>query len=396
MTPRIAIPRIAIGAAALAASSALCPAPVHAAGIERIAPSTRVLFREGNYAEFGLSYVRPDLRGRDATLPPAFTGLPVPVDAAGRTDNLFDSYTQFSLAYKGQITDQFSFALILDEPYGADTDYGRGSFPEPPGFSYDGTTADLDSYQLTAILAYDVTPQVKVYGGLRAQRTEADAAIPFIGPSAGLPGYTVSTDKDWGYGYLVGAAYQMPEIALRVALTYHSKIEHNFTTREFGGAPIPGLQDGNTSTDVDFPQSVTLEFQSGVAEDTLVFGSVRWVDWSSFAIAPPSYTAIVGRPLVDYEDDWWTYTLGIGRQLTPDLAGTFSILYEPQTDTQLTTLGPVDGRTALTGSLTYTVGAAELTGGLTYGWLGSTENVLETDYSDGDFAALGLRVGYNF
>jgi long-chain fatty acid transport protein len=383
----------ALGALCLATTGLAIDAPVaNAAGIERVAPSTRVLFRDGNYVEFNLAYVSPDLSGTGANLAALNPALPF---VPGNTGNLFDSYTQFSLAYKGNITERISFALILDEPYGADTDYGQGSFPGGL-FSYAGSTADLNSYQLSGILAYDVTPQVKLYAGVRAQRTEADASIPFIGladPLRGIP-YTVSTDKDWGYGYLVGGAYQMPEIALRVALTYHSKISHSFDTLEYGQF--------NTRTDMDTPQSVTLEFQSGVAEDTLVFGSVRWVDWSDFRIAPPQYVAslqrLTGAPraLVDYESDWWTYTLGVGRQITDEWSGAVSVLYEPQTGDVLTTLGPVDGRTALTGSATYTMGAVELTGGLTYGWLGDTSNLLQTRYRDGDYWGLGLRVGYAF
>jgi hypothetical protein len=115
--------------------------------------------------------------------------------------------------------------------------YGQGTFPG--GIPYAGSGADLNTYQITGVLAYDVNPNVKVYGGLRAQRLDAEATLAFVGPTFGLPGYTVDADSDWGYGYLVGAAYARPEIALRVALTYFSKIEHNLDTTEFGGIPIP-------------------------------------------------------------------------------------------------------------------------------------------------------------
>ena len=61
---------------------------------------------------------------------------------------------------------------------------------------------------------------------------------------------------------------------------------------------------------------------------------MRWVDWSEFDIGRAYEQAIaqlIGepRPLVDYADDWWTYNLGIGRQLTANLAGSVSITYEP-------------------------------------------------------------------
>ncbi len=119
---------------------------------------------------------------------------------------------------------------------------------------------------------------------MRAQRLDANAAIPF------LAGYRISVEDDWGWGGFVGAAYARPELGLRVALTYQSKISYDLDTTE--NSDIFGRT--NSTTDVDTPQSVTLEAQTGINEKTLVFGSIRWVDWSEFAIAPEQYGAITG------------------------------------------------------------------------------------------------------
>lgn len=359
--------------AASAAGSFLNPA--EAAGIERMVPSVRPLFRPGTYLEFNLAHVRPELEGEDADL----TALGTPVLFTGTTTDLFDDYAQFSFSLKGALTDRLSYFMVLDEPWGADTNYGQGSFPD--AFSYAGTTADLRSYALTTAFAYDVTPNIKLYGGLRAQRTDAEAAIPF------LNGYSIDTDVDYGLGWMVGAGYQIPAIALNVSLTYYSEIDHDFDI----------LEDGQSNTSgFSTPRSVNLEFQSGVSSNTLVFGSVRWVDWSEFTIAPPLYVTSFGAPLVAYESDWWTYNIGIGRQLTENWSAAFQATYEPEEGGALTTLGPVDGRTIVAGSLTYKTGPLELTGGVSYGWIGETANQLETVFEDGHFTALGVRVGYSF
>lgn len=357
-----------------------------AAALERAVPSSRVLFEPGRYMEFSLTYSDPDQSG-DGGFVPLLLGGPLAIP--GSTGDVFDPHTDIGFAYKSDLTDRTSYALIFNQPYGANTTY-EGGF-------YDGTEADLETQQITAMLAFDATPAVKVYAGLRAQRMEADAAIPFIGPSAGLPAYTIETDTDYGYGWLIGAAYQRPEMALRVALTYWSEIDHGFDTTEFGGLVIPGAFDGNTRTDITTPQSASLEFQSGVAPDTLVFGSVRWVNWADFEIAPPAYVlATGGRALVDYEEDWWTYTLGLGRRFNDSWSGTVSLTYEPESDTELTTLGPYDGRKSATAALVYTRDAFSITGGVTYGLLGDTDNVLATDYNDGSVLGAGLRVGWSF
>lgn len=371
----------AAAAAALGLAPLLLAGLAQAAAIERAVPMTvRLLFEEGTYGELGVAYGNPHQSGENATIAPGVT-------VTGNTGDLFEDYWNYSAAWKSDITEKLSYALVFDQPYGAATSYGRGSFAYP-GFSYDGTSADLDTYQFTGILAYDIRPDVKIYGGLRAERLDADASIPFIGPSAGYPPYTAETDKDWAWGYLLGAAYSRPEIALRVALTYYSKIEHTLASTEFGTI--------HDETDITTPQAVSFEFQTGVAERTLLFGSVRWVDWSEFTIAPPAYTQVVGMPLVDYTDDWTTYTIGVGRQFTDKFAGSVALIYEPSQGGSLTTLGPYDGRTLGAAALSYDIERINITGGVTYGRLGDTSNVLDTTYDDGSVWGAGLRIGYSF
>jgi long-chain fatty acid transport protein len=372
---------LAVGGVALVFGSV----EAQAAALEQSPPSTvRILYEEGSYAEFGIAFSDPDQSGEGADL----SAVGGPAFLPGDTGDLFESRWNLSAAFKNRLNARLSYAILFDQPFGADTDYGEGTFP--PGFTYEGSLADLDTNQVTGVAAYDVTDNVKLFAGLRAQRLEAEAAIPFIS------GYSVEADADWGYGYLAGAAYARPEIALRVALTYYSEIEHDLDTAEFTLAT--GAVD--TETEVSTPQSVTLDFQTGVAPGTLVFGSVRWVDWSSFAIEPPVYgqatAALLGAPraLVDYEDDWWTYTLGVGRQLTDDLSGALSLSYEPDVGGVLTTLGPYDGRTIGTAALSYDYGPMTITGGVSYGVLGDTTNLLDTDFNDGSVWGVGLRVGF--
>ncbi len=370
--------------AALTACAVLLPPDLsQAAAIERAVPSiVRLMFEEGRYGEIGIVYTDPDQRGRGADL----NSLGIPLAVPGRTDDVFDTHYNFSGGYKADLPQGLSYGLFFDQPYGADTNYGRGSFAPLP-FSYDGTIAELNTYQITGVLAYDPTEAIKIFAGLRAQRLDANAAIPFVS------NYTVDADADWGYGFLVGAAYSRPEIGFRVALTYLSEVSHDLDTAEFTDATGPQ----ETGTDIDTPQSVTLEAQTGLNDKTLLFGSIRWVNWSAFTIAPPAYVLVTGgRPLVDYEEDWWTYTLGLARSFTDDLAGSFSVAYEPPTDEVLTTLGPYDGRTSATAALSYDIGPANVTGGLTYGVLGDTSNLLDTKYRDGTVLAAGLRIGYSF
>lgn len=243
----------------------------------------------------------------------------------------------------------------------------------------------MSSYALTGLLAYQVSDRVKVYGGPIVQAIKPSASVAF------LSNYAVSAGTDIGYGFMLGAAYEIPDIALRVGLTYRSEIGHTLSTQESSTA----LGDNATSTNLDTPQSLTLDFQTGVAKDTLVFGQINWVDWSEFAISPPNYIALTGgRPLVDYAEDWTSYTLGVGRRINENWAGAVSLVYEPQTNTELTSLGPVDGRMGINLGATYETETRKITGGISYSRLGSASNVLSTDFNGGDAIGIGIRVGW--
>ena len=371
----------AVSGAGLAASVALLAYPgfVHAAALENAVPQpVRLLYEDGTYGEIGFVYVDPHQSGDDATDPTSA------VTFSGNTGNVFNSRTYVGAALKGDINDRLSYLLVLDQPYAVDTEYGPGTFPG--GFPYDGTTAKVHTYQLTGVLAYDLNDRVKGFAGLRAERLDAKATIPFIAD------YSIDAGENWGYGFLAGAAYARPEIGLRVSLTYFSGIDHSLDSDEFTTAT--GAQ--STQTDIDTPQSATLDFQTGLNPKTLLFGSVRWTDWSDFSIEPPVYTQVTGRPLVDYQDDWWTYTLGLGRQFTDDLAGSFFVSHEPSVGGIMTSLGPYDGRTTATATLSYDYQRFNFLGALSYGVLGDTHNLLDTDYNDGTTLALALRVGYSF
>ena len=302
--------------------------------------------------------------------------------------DLLDSYNSLGFGYKADINDAWSYAFIVDEPWGVSTAY-----PVVAGSIYSNTTADLDSYAISAILAYDIDPNWKVYGGPRFQSVEASAGLPFIG--AALGGYDVIADQDWSTGWLVGGAYQRPEIALRVAVTYYSEIKHELDTVETVGAVLTL----NDSVEIVTPEAVNLEFQTGIAPDTLLFGSIRWVNWSEFEISPTLFSSptLVNQPLVDYQEDWTTYTLGVGRRFTDQWSGAVQISHEPATGAlPLTTLGPVDGRTSYGLAASYTVDNVEITAGVSYITLGETANFASTQFADGDAVGVGLRIGYSF
>ena len=364
--------KLALAVAALGADT-----PAYAGGLERTPQSMAVLFEDGRYLEFSFGYVDPNVSG-DLTVAPTVT-----VNSGG----MLSSYANLGAAYKADLNESLSYALIFDQPYGANTAY-----PTATPYPFAGSTAEVKSNALSGILQYNFDSGMSVYGGLRLQSLQAEAFLPPLG------NYTITSNTDYQLGYLAGVAYERPDIALRVALTYHSEVEHELDLTENSLSPIiaPAGEETNTEN-VSMPQALNLEFQSGVAENTLVFGSVRWVEWSETVIDPTLYqNAAQPRPLVFFDDDRITYTLGLGRRLNETWSVLGSVSYEENTGSLTGNLGPTDGFASIGVGTVYTKDNVKITSGIRYVDVGDATTFVNADFSGNSAIAAGVRVGYSF
>jgi long-subunit fatty acid transport protein len=344
---------------------ALTAAPAFAGGIERSNQSMSILFQTGRYIEIGASYGKPSVKGT--------TGAPLPAGIA--INNIANSFLTGSISYKADLNEQWSYAIILDQPFGADALYPAGSPLATASGKVKNTT-------LTGVVRYKFGNGFSAFAGLRSSWTSGAVTLPAL-PPIFPAAYNMTTSTDQAFGYLVGVAYEKPEIALRVALTYNSKIKHKLPHVENGVAA------GNISTNI--PQSVNLEFQSGVAKDTLVFGSVRWVDWTDFNISGASFAN-----LLDYQKDSITYTLGVGRKFNETWSGSVSLSHDTGNGNPTRNLGPIGKRTSLGIGASYTQGPMTISGGVQYTRIGSAVTTLGSTFSGNNAIGAGIRVGYRF
>ncbi|SFR48390.1 OmpP1/FadL family transporter [Litoreibacter janthinus] len=360
-------------AAMLAATTSLASA----GGIDRSGQGIGLIFEQGNYAELSYGSVSPSVSG---TATAGFGGA-----ASG---DMAPNYTLLGLGYKYEFNDKLSFSLIYDQPFGADVAYPAAT--AIPAYFAQTATATLEATALTGLVRYKFDDNWSVHGGIRYQSLEAVASIPFVA------GYTASAAKDYGVGYVLGAAYERPDIALRVALTYSSEISHALSTVEAGPLAL------TSTTNVDTPQSLNLDFQTGIAADTLLFGSIRWVDWSDFRIAPTGYgLATAGSALVSYADDVITYNIGVGRRFNENWSGAVSLGYEKSNGGFSSNLGPTDGNISIGLGGTYTNGGVKVTGGVRYIKIGNAQTTLgggaaASNFTDNKAIAVGIKVGYSY
>jgi len=351
-----------------------------AGGIERTNQTVGILFEEGRYAEFTFGYVDPDVSGQAVA-------IPAPGLNSARSGDMAPAYLQFGAAFRNDINDDLSYAVIFDQPYGADVDYPTGT-----GYYAQGSTAESRSYALTVLLRYQIDNAISIYGGLRGQSFQAEAVVPFISD------YEANGDRDIAAGYVIGAAWERPEIAARVALTYNSSIRHKLDTVESSGALGA---DRRSITTIDTPQSLSLDLQTGVAPGTLLFGGVRWVDWSEFDITPADFEAITGGSLVSYENDTITYTIGVGRQINQNWAVSVRVNYEESQGGFASNLGPTDGLLGGALGVQYTQGNTEVSAGVSYVDIGDAQTRLPgvepaANFTGNSAIGAGIRVGYRF
>lgn len=355
-------------------------ASVFAGGMERLNPGMDILFEPGNVVEFGAARGWPTVEGRDAL--------------GNKIGNVAGDFTTLSFAIKKQFTDQFSAAVILDQPYGADLDYPGN----PATTLLGGTMVKVDSTHLTALARYRMDNGFGVHGGVRVSFASGEVGLngqAYGTFPAGVGGYKVDLDDDTAAGWLAGVSYDIPEYAFRVSLTYAAPIEHEFDTVE----NVAGIPLGSSTTKVDTPRYVDLSFQTGVAPDTLVFGQIRWVKWSEFTVDPAQFTAMTGQGLVEL-DDTTTYTLGVGRRFNETWSGAASFSYEHGDNALVSPLSPEDGKFGITLAAIYTRDNMKITSGINYTWLGDsrpeTSDTQRASMKDNHALVVGMKVGFTF
>jgi len=329
-----------------------------AGGFDRSGQDTSIILKEGNLLEITSVSVSPSVTG-------AYAGSA----SGGVVTDVAPDYSFTNLAFRTDISDDMSLAIIQDQPYGAKVNWASGASLTASGAkSYKGVKADIKSDATTALISYDLRDDVTVYAGLKNQSISATNSNPVAAV------YTISSNTDSSMGYVLGAAVEKPEIALRVAFTYHSKVSHDLAiveTNLLGNAALPTPH--STTTSFKTPEAYNLDFQTGIAEDTLLFGTVRHVKWTQFILKPTIYSGLTsGGALKDFTSNATTYTIGLGRKLNDQWAAAVTYGTEAATGEAGSALGPTDGFKKMGVGVTYTGEKMSVTLGVQKANLGDT------------------------
>ncbi|MEG0031443.1 OmpP1/FadL family transporter [Acinetobacter sp.] len=393
---------------------------VFAAGLDRSGQSIAAFLQPGNYFEAGISVLDPEVTGKDTS--------------NNNTGDMASDYYFPHAALKIQATEHFSVGLIYDQPFGADAEYsGNSNFVENRPVPFQGgTSVIVDTQNLNLLFGYQPNENWNLYAGAVYQTVDGTVLLRGTTYSV-FNGYDFRTGEDESIGWLAGVAYQIPEIALKASVTYRSEIEHKMNASEnFGAAgyiSIPGAPDQSAQlnqlmtalnassgeTKLTTPQSVNIDFQTGIMANTVAFANVRWVDWSNFKVQPYNFAKLskvvgqnptINKPngfnLIDYKEDQISATVGVGRKFNERWGGNLSVGWDSGAGNPVTTLGPTEGFWSVGTGVRFSPAENYFIGaGVKYFWLGDADAVTGAHSNAGKFTnndaiAYGLNIGYKF
>jgi len=356
-----------------------------AGGLERSTFSSSILFEEGKtYIETVGAATLASVGSATSDLS-ALGGLPATPSA-----NVTNNFSTINFGIKHDLTDKITLALTFNgQPLGADINYEGSILGTTLGFGNPANAPQgfVNSSEFNLLGRYKFNDNFSVYGGLRYQTVSAEADLSIL---AGLGAVAASQaaifEEESGFGYIGGIAYEKKDIALRAALTYESEIEYDLTTNSAAGANLG-------TTNASAAEAWTLEFQSGVAPKTLVFGKVRYSKTGSANIS------VLGVPITQFSDTT-TYTLGVGRKLSDKVSGSFSLFYENSDGQESGLFGPTDGLFGGSFGLSFDAGnGVKIGGGISHSKRGDTFSDVGPSrilFSDNSVTTIGVKISKTF
>ncbi|UDY20386.1 hypothetical protein NLHDIDDJ_02041 [Acinetobacter baumannii] len=394
----------------------------HASALEQSGQSILPFLENGNYAEANLFAVDASVSGI------VNDRADLVRDHQSRdTGDIAESTQFYTAAIKLQLTDRLGFGVLYDQPFSADIKYPARSNNSyfDNDISHEGTSVKADTQNLSLLFGYSPYQHFQIYGGPVYQTVKANVALRGNAYTQAFNGYNAKFKQQDEVGWLLGGSYQLPDIALKAAITYRSKIKYKFQVEEdIFGEPLKLVE--NEKTKLETPASLNIDFQTGISEKSLVYMNLRWVNWKEFETRPPQYGAlseilmkeltngeyIQGFKLDSYQNDQYSATLGIAHQFTEKWSTSTDVSWDSGTGNPASTMGPIKGSWSLGLGVQFNPAKNYfITGSLKYFWLGDTKTedgtyylpiegikpyAEQANFKNNHAIAYGLKFGYWF
>ena len=269
-----------VGVLALSATSA------HSGGWETGRLDSGVLYQDGNYVETSFGSLNYSING---------------TTQSGVTHGMAKDQNRMSVSGKLAIGDfdigLTSFSSGAIQMDGQNPAAGLSVVP----------SADVKVYTQALMVRYKLNDNFSLIGGARQVNLKASSVKTLLA--------TYNVDATKKTGALYGLAYERPDIALRLEVLRSESLSMPLT----GGATV-------ASGTLVVPEATTVNFQTGIAKDTLLMASAHKVSWGTGQI---TVLGAGGAPNIGSAfSDTTSYSLGLGRKLSEATSASLTYSWE--------------------------------------------------------------------
>jgi len=195
-------------------------------------------------------------------------------------------------------------------------------------------------------------------------------------------------------GAVYGFAYERPDIALKFEILRSESITIDLVGKAATILDVTGT--------LVIPEATTINFQTGIAENTLLIASAHRVNWTGSDVK----LNVAASPSLNQASDFsntTSYSLGLGRKLNEATSASLTYSWEKGTNPGGASTSPFtmsNGSETLSAGVQHKIGSITISGGISYTKAGDVDvthsSGLTASYADNSVTAVGIKFGYNF
>ena len=229
-----------------------------------------------------------------------------PVAGQSSSDGTTKSAAVPNLSMSYSPIDKLSLGLVVNTPFGLDTDYSDGSI-----MRYQAQRSAFMAVEVTPMVAYEIWPGVVAGAGIRVQYVDLSLTSVIdaggIAAASGIPGFAPGSSDlpasfngdDTAVGYSLGLQAS-PHPLIDLGIAYLSEIEHNIhgnshfrLNSSTAGQTLNGLAGlfaaQSFGTKLDTPATLAMGFRINATDRLRLLFSERIMFWSNLDIIALSF-----------------------------------------------------------------------------------------------------------
>ena len=182
--------------------------------------------------------------------------------------------------FKMDYSDTIKLGIGVNVPFGLKTEYENGWIGR-----FQALKSEVKTVNINPALAFKVNDQLSLGFGVSAMWAQATLTRAVNFGALGEGSVKIKAD-DWGFGYNLGAIYQVTPDT-RIGMAYRSKVDQHLegdaTFNRPVGIPNAGAAaDGTINASVSLPENFSVSVFSKLNDTWDVMGDVTWTHWSRF------------------------------------------------------------------------------------------------------------------